>query len=1169
MQRVFLNQGKNTRKKILVFFSVLSYLFEKTGTSSLPKTIAPMKKQLMPAKTSDKFAQLRMQVEELIKQCSDHDPPDACAILDLIHELEVHQAELENQNHREEELRTLRVQAEYQAREYNLAMEAIVEGVVFYDTNHMITRMNPAAEAMLGFTAQEVHTLPAKERVTLFQIQDMQGQPMPRNKMVGLRALQSEVVTNEEFMVHPRRAHSPITVLSSAAPIRNEHGDIIGAIQTLSDISERKRAVEALKRSEATFRRLAEANLIGVGIGDEEGCVSYINDEMLRMMGCTRDDFRKGRINWLAALAPESRDEHRRSQTELMHAGCSTGSEQSFLRPDGSRVPFLSAAAAVFDTNEHVRIALDLTKIKKTEQDLRQARSEAQTSAQEAQRKEQLLRRVLDVLPVGVFISDKRGRIAWTNHQVEKIWGGAKHIPLDRLEEYKGWRADSGKRIESHEWAFARAFSKGETTLEEVIDIECFDGSRKTILNSAAPVDDNGEGSANLAVAAIADITELKETEKALRESEEKFKAIFQMCPDPLVILDRETEMVLEANPAFANLIGRNHWEKITGRTVEELNLWLDENERSQIRELLAENGFVRDFEVHLRTKLYEVVFAIASLELLTLNARPCLLGVAKDISARKRAEEEAQRRAAQLEATIYAMIDGVIIYDARGNLLLINRAAQDLFDFPDGYFEQPILERSKIFRYEKEGRTLAIDEIPPFRALQGETIQDLVLTMHRPDGAVLSISCNASPIHQNEKQIGAVVAFRDMTEWIRQQDEIINARQDAEEAARTKSAFLSNMSHEIRTPLNGIKGMIELAGRKSNQPDVKKYLGLARQSSDHLMYIINDVLDLSKIDAGRMNLHLQSFSLRNILSATFPPLQSLAKDKGLKFDVRVDERIPDALRGDPYRLRQVLENVIGNAVKFTHLGNVNVSVKLNQDEATEDHVQVLFSISDTGIGIPPQKQDKIFQSFGQIDPAIHTQYGGSGLGLTICRHIVGMLGGEIWVNSTEGEGSTFSFTAVFGLAEEDVSAAAESRPPEMQTPLKILAAEDSKMNQIFTKELLTEKGHEVVIVEDGQAALDKLAREKFDLVLMDIRMPNMDGEQALRKIRKDPPAGVDPKTPVIALTAYALKDDKDRFLAQGFSGHLAKPIDIQEFDQLLFDIERQKFNKLFSAHLP
>lgn len=182
---------------------------------------------------------------------------------------------------------------------------------------------------------------------------------------------------------------------------------------------------------------------------------------------------------------------------------------------------------------------------------MRQARAEAQASAEDAHRKEHLLRQVLDVLPVGVFISDMKGRIVWTNHQVGKIWGGAKHIPLDRFKEYKGWWANTGKRIKSHEWAFARAFSKGETSLEEVIDIECFDGSCKTILNSAAPVVES-HGTANLAVAAITDITVLKETEKALRESEEKFKAIFQMCPDPLVILDRETEVVLEANPLLS-----------------------------------------------------------------------------------------------------------------------------------------------------------------------------------------------------------------------------------------------------------------------------------------------------------------------------------------------------------------------------------------------------------------------------------------------------------------------------------------------------------------------------------------------------------------------------------------------------------------------------------------
>jgi CheY-like chemotaxis protein len=317
-------------------------------------------------------------------------------------------------------------------------------------------------------------------------------------------------------------------------------------------------------------------------------------------------------------------------------------------------------------------------------------------------------------------------------------------------------------------------------------------------------------------------------------------------------------------------------------------------------------------------------------------------------------------------------------------------------------------------------------------------------------------------------------------------------------------------------------------------------------------MYIINDIIDLSKIEAGHIELHPRPFSLRGCLEAAFYPLERAAADKGLGFEVEVSPDIPDCLYGDQSRLRQILENIVGNAVKFTHQGTVSIALRIAEDLG--ERLRLLCTITDTGIGIPEEERRSIFESFGQAKPALQAQYGGSGLGLAICTRYLEMMAGEIWCTSTEGCGSTFAFTAVLERCsgEEGLGAEVNGQAAEPLPGLKILVAEDSPMNQLFTREILKEQGHEVVLASDGREALQALAEGGFNLVLMDIRMPNLGGEEALQVIRQEPPAGVDPSVPVIALTAHSMQGDRERLLEQGFDAYLSKPIDIRSFEKII-----------------
>lgn len=380
--------------------------------------------------------------------------------------------------------------------------------------------------------------------------------------------------------------------------------------------------------------------------------------------------------------------------------------------------------------------------------------------------------------------------------------------------------------------------------------------------------------------------------------------------------------------------------------------------------------------------------------------------------------------------------------------------------------------------------------------------------------------------------------------------ESLLRARAQAEAASKAKSDFLANMSHEIRTPMNGILGSIELALMKEPSPPVRNYLEMGRKSAIHLLDIINDILDLSKIEAGRFELQEEPFDLQQCIGDVVGALAGIAEEKGLTLRHGIDVEVPRLLVGDAVRLKQVLTNLIGNAIKFTEQGRILVNVE-DAGKASDGRICLGFSVRDTGIGIAPDRLGTIFESFSQASSAIQVKYGGTGLGLAISKRLVEMMGGEIRVESTPGEGSLFYFTALFspaGAETAETVAAAQVEIEQANVPsLNILLAEDNQINQLVAVELLRKKGHHVTAVENGLQALEALSRNSFDLVLMDVRMPEMDGEAAMKAIREGQ-AG-DPGIPVVALTAYALKEDREHLLAMGMDDYVSKPIDPEELD--------------------
>ena len=895
------------------------------------------------------------------------------------------------------------------------------------------------------------------------------------------------------------------------------------ATQLESEIEQKNNATKALKESEKKYRSIFENTSVAILLTEPNGNILSANNFACRLFQRTEEDIcNVGRNGLIDILDPRLQilvDERDRT-------GRTTG-ELTFLKKDGSTFQGELSSVVFKDKEGNERTSMvirDLTEQKKADDALL--------------KNEVKYRTLTENLPDIVARFDTDSRHIYINSIIEKFTGQSPNIFIGKTVEEIGMPADSnalwienmGKVIQTTE---PQVFEFSYPTPEGL----------HFFLTQLVP-EFNSIGKVDSILAVARDVTENRRDEELLKESEERFRSIFENATVGIYRTTQDGQIIL-ANPALIRMLKYESFEDLITLNLE-LNAFDPEFERVKFRKIIESEGEVKGLEWAWMCKDKTTIYVRESSKVFR-NAKGKVLyyeGMVEDISERKQIEEAL--RESQLLFQNLAQVSPVGIFrtNLEGNTTYVNPRWSEL----TGLSIEDAKDRKWMNAVHPDDRENLINSWNSDVKKQQTSSEEYRFL--KPDGSIVWVIGNAVPEIKGSLVKGFIGTITDITEHKKAEEQLLIAKEKAEESDQLKTAFLHNISHEIRTPMNAIMGFSDLLKEPDLEHDKRDYFtGIITQSCDQLLLIITDIINIATIEAGQATVGENNVNLNSVLNTLLEQFKLKAKNQNISLSI--NNKLPDKevdVLTDGIKITEILSNLLSNALKFTKEGFVNFGYIVNGSF-------VEFYIEDSGIGIPPALQDEIFKRFRQVEITSHREFGGSGLGLSISKSYVELLGGKIWLISQLGKGSTFYFTIPYKKINADVLLGVQdfAKPEIVIGEHKtLLIAEDNDFNFMLLEESLSEMNFTIIHANNGSEAVNifKSDDDAIDLILMDIKMPIMSGFEAAKLI-----TAIKPSIPIIALTAYSTELDKEKAFNSGCCDFISKPF---KREQLLFKIKEQ-----------